>query len=121
MFRTAILTHKPTPSDWGNPKNYWRGAGRGIPDNQTSVTDESPPDYEQIDQRVTTDMDQLNLERRESQDTRDTTYDSDSDALSETEMAEEKAYHAAKKTSNLRGTQRHIEAFRHFIYTYSHD
>ncbi|KAG2181396.1 hypothetical protein INT43_008979 [Umbelopsis isabellina] len=116
LFRTAIFTYKPTPSDWGSPKNYWRGAGRGIPDNQTTASNESPPDYEQIDQRVTTDMDQLDLERRESQDTRDTPYDSDSDALSENDMAEEKAYHAAKKASNLRVVHelQRLFAFLHY-------
>jgi hypothetical protein len=103
LFRTAIITRRPPPSDWGSPKNYWRGAGRGIPDSQIPAVEEAPPDYEQIDQEVTTDVDQLSLERRPSQDTRDKTYDSDSDGFSATDMAEETAYYVARKAANLKG------------------
>jgi hypothetical protein len=109
LFRTAILCQKPTPSDWGSTENYWKGTGRGIPDEPKPNIDIQPPPYEVAVETVTstentmsTDMEKMSL-NSVTPDSESSYGSDDPEERSILANADENGFLAAKSAANLKG------------------
>jgi hypothetical protein len=103
LFRTAILCQKPTLSNWGSTENYWKGTGRGIPDEPKPSIDIQPPPYEVVvENAMSTDMEKMSLNSITPDS--DSSYDSDDlEERSVLAKADENGFLAAKSVANLKG------------------
>ncbi|KAG2172579.1 hypothetical protein INT44_002594 [Umbelopsis vinacea] len=108
LFRTAILCQKPTPSNWGNKENYWKGTGRGIPDEPKSTIDLQPPPYEVVaENAISTDVEKMSLNSITPDS--ESSYGSDSpEESSVMAKADENGFLAAKTAANLKGEFRYF-------------
>lgn len=109
LFRTAILCQKPTPSNWGSTENYWKGTGRGIPDEPKPTIDIQPPPYELVVENVTstentmsTDMEKMSLNSI-TPDSESSYGSDDPEERSVLANADENGFWAAKSAANLKG------------------
>ncbi|CAO3666946.1 unnamed protein product [Umbelopsis ramanniana] len=108
LFRTAILCQKPTPSSWGSTETYWKGTGRGIPDERKSAIDIQPPPYELVVENVTstentmsTDMEKMSLNSI-TPDSESSYGSDDSEERNVLKNAEENGFLAAKSAANFK-------------------